>query len=617
VRTPERDRRPHDVATATFADEDRLPRVPLPTLEASCERFLAWCEPLLTAEQLLATKTAVAAFLRPNSRAHLLQAALEEYDASPGVHSWLDAFWSDRYLGRRDRIALNANFFYLFKESNLGQVERAAGLVAAAVDYKKWLDAERIPPVVERGRLASMEQNRFLFSTTRIPGEDVDTVRTPYSADWPGASRHRHIVVFFRGHIFRLEVIGAHGSAHTVDDLAAGLRALIADPAARSRARVSIGHLTAKPRADWAASRRSLLDRYPRNAEPLDEIETALFCLCLEETAPDNVVEACDQLLHGDSANRWFDKSLSLIVFADGTAGINVEHSCLDGLTIVHFIDALLAQSDDDRPGATGAPAQGTPTVASIEFEIDGELQADVTAAADSFRAAAADTATAVLSLDDFGAHRAKQLQISPDAFAQMAFQLAHKRTKGFVGATYESVSTRHFHHGRTEAMRVVTPEVVRLVNTMDDPSADDAARRTALLAAAERHVQLTKECQAGQAPEQHLWELLLAERRRTAGLDASERLALYDSPGWLTMRDDYLSTSSTPSTSVEYGGFGPTSSHCIGIGYLLLADRTNLHLSAPRTASDDLRVFVARLQDASSELQAVLAGGRSDARPG
>ena len=60
---------------------------------------------------------------------------------------------------------------------------------------------------------------------------------------------------------------------------------------------------------------------------------------------------------------------------------------------------------------------------------------------------------------------------MSPDAFVQMAYQLAHRRAKGLTGATYESIATRQYRHGRTEAMRVVTPEVLTFVSTMEDPA--------------------------------------------------------------------------------------------------------------------------------------------------
>lgn len=348
----------------TFAQEDSLPRVPLPTLEASCERFLAWCAPLLTADQRAATEAEVAAFLRPGGPGRALQAALEEYDATEGVHSWLDTFWPYRYLGRRDRIALNANFFFLFRDPAPGQpqsqVERAAGLIAGAVDYKRRLDQEAIPPVVQRGVPQSMVQNRFLFSATRIPGAQQDTVRSPYTDAWPGPSGARHIVVFHRGNLFRMEVLGADGVPHSLDDLEAGLRAVQKAGAEPAAAGTSVGHLTTMARAEWATARESLRAHHPRNAAALDDIETALFCVCLEDTAPADVQEACDRLLYGGGGNRWFDKAVSLIVFADGRAGINVEHCELDGTTILSFTDALLSAPAEEHSARSGARSQGS-----------------------------------------------------------------------------------------------------------------------------------------------------------------------------------------------------------------------------------------------------------------
>jgi carnitine O-acetyltransferase len=239
---------------------------------------------------------------------------------------------------------------------------------------------------------------------------------------------------------------------------------------------------------------------------------------------------------------------------------------------------------------------------------LDADLQADVQAAAAAFAAYAADTASSILAIEGFSSERAKQLRMSPDAFAQMAFQLAHQRAKGHVGATYESIATRHYRHGRTEAMRVVTPEVVRFVTAMDDAQADEPTRRAAFRAAAEKHVERARECQAGHAPEQHLWELQLIQKRRGAELGVTEPLALYETPGWLTMRDDYLSTSAVASTHVRYFGFGSTSRKCIGIGYVLLPDRFDLYLSTPRAVSEQMSVFAERLLEAVRELEDLLA---------
>ncbi|WP_228001235.1 choline/carnitine O-acyltransferase [Nocardia australiensis] len=599
----------------TFAADDHLPRVPLPTLEDSCTRLLQWCAPLLNADEFAATEAAVADLLRADSPGRTLHAALAEYDATPGVGSWLDLFWPSRYLGRRDRIALNANFFFLFGDDTplatstaADQVERGAGIIAAAVDYKLALDSESVPPVTQRGKQLSMWQNKYLFSETRIPGVPQDSVRVPYSDEWPGHSEAKHIVVFFRGSMFRMDVIGADGVPYAFEDLADGLRSVLKTGARSARTDIAVGHLTTKARPEWAASRQ-VLRADPANAASLDTIETALFCVCLEDFAPRDEMQACDHLLHGDSANRWFDKSVSFIVFGDGQAGINIEHCGLDGTTILSFVDTLLEQPVTEHAAHSGAQPQGLPLVEPIEFVLDVAQRADIAAACADFARYAAENATTTVSFENFGTARAKQLGISPDAFAQLSYQLAHRRSKGITGATYESIATRQYRNGRTEAMRVVTPQMVAFVDAMQDPAIAAGAKKDAALAAAAAHVERAKQCQAGDAPEQHLWELQWIQRRRGAELGVVEPIALYDSPGWTIMRDDYLSTSSAPSVNIRYFGFGSTSPKCIGVAYVLLPDRWNLYLATPEPVADQMHAFADQLRTAVADLEALLSG--------
>ncbi|WP_236073039.1 choline/carnitine O-acyltransferase, partial [Streptomyces tardus] len=488
------------------------------------------------------------------------------------------------------------------------QIRRAAGLIAAAVHYKRQLDEESLPPVTQRGQALTMEQNKYLFSTTRIPGEVQDSVRSPYSPSWPGPSGARHIVVLFHGRMFRLEVIGPDAVPHSLEDLESGLRAVLKSGAEPAGPGASVGHLTTMARAEWAATRQSLLDCHPRNADLLDDVETSLFHLCLDDLAPTGELEACDALLHGDSGNRWFDKAVSLVVFRDGRAGINVEHCELDGTTILSFTDALLGTPAEEQSRLSGAAGQGQPALIELEFGLSDDLRTQVVDAARAFAQYADATATTAVALDDFGTSDAKALGVSPDAFVQLAYQLAHQRAKGRLGATYESIATREWRRGRTEAMRVVTPEIVEFVRTFQDPSGDPADRRAAVRAAAAAHVARAKECKAGRAPEQHLWELQLIQKRRGAELGVTEEPSLFRTPGWTTMRDDYLSTSSAPSTHIQYFGFGSTSSRCIGVAYVLLPDRFHLYLSTPEPVAGQMRAFAAELRTAVGELRELLA---------
>ena len=576
-----------EFAASTFGNEDRLPRVPLPTLEDSCERFLAWCGPLLTADELARTRAGVEEFLRPDGAARRTQPILQQDTER------LDGFWDDRYLGRRDRIALNANFFFLFRDSELGRWSGRPSLVSAALEHKTLIDEERLAPVVQRGQgdVDGAEQVPVLHhADPRVP---ADTLRAPYGDGRP--SDARHIVVFHRGTAFRLDVIAADGRPYAPGDIADGLRAVLAAEGERG---AGVGALTTKARAEWADSRQALLALDPRNTDALDTVETALFCLCLEDAVPVDTLEACAGLLHGDCGNRWFDKAISLIVFGDGTSGVNVEHARLDGTTVAAFVDTLLA-AEAAPSGGTGTPPSCTP----VEFVLDDALKADVRDAAAAFTAYAEDLVTAVLPFETFGGEWAKKAGISPDAFVQMSVQLAHRRSRGFTGATYESIATRLFRHGRTEAMRVVTPESLRFVAAMEDASADERTREAALRTAAEAHVARARACQAGQAPEQHLWELQLVGKRH-----GETDFPLQETPGWRIMRDDCLSTSSVASDSIDYFGFGPTGAQCIGVAYMLRPGGLSVHLSAPRPLSGELKKFADALRASVRDLQDLLS---------
>ncbi len=58
----------------------------------------------------------------------------------------------------------------------------------------------------------------------------------------------------------------------------------------------------------------------------------------------------------------------------------------------------------------------------------------------------------------------------SPDAFVQMALQMAWYKTRGSFSATYETASTRMFLHGRTEVIRTLSEQSRAFVLGMANP---------------------------------------------------------------------------------------------------------------------------------------------------
>lgn len=85
----------------------------------------------------------------------------------------------------------------------------------------------------------------------------------------------------------------------------------------------------------------------PVNKASVDAITKSLFVVCLDQSIPvvnpsEDFNMAGIQVLHGggskqNSGNRWFDKTLQLIVNRNGINGINNEHSPCEGELFVRI----------------------------------------------------------------------------------------------------------------------------------------------------------------------------------------------------------------------------------------------------------------------------------------
>lgn len=62
-----------------------------------------------------------------------------------------------------------------------------------------------------------------------------------------------------------------------------------------------------------------------------------------------------------------------------------------------------------------------------------------------------------------------KKSKVSPDAYIQMALQLAYYRDAKKFCLTYEAIMTRLYREGRTETVRPLTIESAAWVKAMED----------------------------------------------------------------------------------------------------------------------------------------------------
>lgn len=238
-----------------------------------------------------------------------------------------------------------------------------------------------------------------------------------------------------------------------------------------------------------------------------------------------------------------------------------------------------------------------------LRFEHTDALSAAVERSERGAAALLGRTDLALLDFSDFGKRAIVRLGLSPDGFVQMAFQLAYYALTGETASTYESISTKRFLHGRTEAMRCVSLESVAFVRSVRGASGGTARASELLRAAVASHVATVQRCKEGRGVDRHLLGL-----RRMVEPDEPVP-ALFADPGYAILSRSVLSTSSLRSSpGVELTCFGPVVDEGFGLSYTVHDDSilvvvTNFHGLAS--------TFAGELECSLLEMHALLADAR------
>jgi carnitine O-acetyltransferase len=562
-----------------------LPRLPVPALTDTCGFYLELVRPLLGDGEYAATQRAAADFVRPGGAGELLQTRLLRWSSEQD--NWLDPLWDDWYLCDDTPLVVNVSPGFALTGGGRPQIERAAALLAAAVGLKGLIDSEQLEPDFEGGAPRCMREYARLFSSTRVPGATRDLpARYPDSRD---------VVVVHGERFFALDVLDPGGRPYGPAELEDALRQIVDDPAPVGP---SPGVLTTGKRPAWARAREHQLV----GGELLATVERAILVLVLEGGSPPphpRTAEAARLFLHGDGRSRWFDKSIQLVVATNGVAGFCMEHSGFDGSTAVRLAELLVGHENTATRGSGGS---GAAVPRPLDYEPTESSRGEITNAQRDVDALIRRTDLVVLEAE-LGKRAIVRHGVSPDGFVQMAFQLAFFTLTGQVASTYESVDTKRFLHGRTEAIRSVSDDSVAFTRALRGRRRRSEAA-TLLRAAIDRHVERLSRCKEGRGVDRHLLGLL---RMVEPG---EEPPALFTDDGYAKLSRSVVSTSALPSSpGVALTCFGPVVDEGFGLSYTIHDDSvccvvTNFHGQA-----DD---FADELARGLEEMNAVLArGGR------
>uniref|UniRef100_A0A2A4J498 Choline O-acetyltransferase n=1 Tax=Heliothis virescens TaxID=7102 RepID=A0A2A4J498_HELVI len=383
---------------------------------------------------------------------------------SPTVTDW---WLDDMYLKVRLPLPINSNPGMVFPRRHFAKMEEVADLGALFIDdlldYKEMLDRGELPleraTSREKGQPLCMEQFYRLLGVCRIPEVGKDRLELPpvkRGAEEP----EELVVVACRNYFYPIPVKAADRGRLTPGEMQAQLLHAMVDAAGAPPA-PRVGLLTSMNRDQWARAREQLI-KDEMNRMNLELISRALCILCLDEAGGDRADTDADtnamlRAMHGagtryHSANRWFDKTVQLIISSDGTVGMCYEHSAAEGVAVVRLAERALARAEvADRPAP---PPALLPAPQAMKWNITNDVQRTIETAARDLDRAISDLDHKVYTYRGYGREFMKSCRTSPDVYIQLAMQYAYYKMYGYLVTTYESASLRRFRNGRVDNIR-------------------------------------------------------------------------------------------------------------------------------------------------------------------
>jgi carnitine O-acetyltransferase len=541
--------------------EDSLPRLPVPSLEETSERYLKSIHPLLTKEEFSASQKAVAAFNQPGSIGQKLQERLVQRAQDPKIKNWIAEWWDDAaYLSYRDPVVPYVSYFYSFRDDRRRRnpAKRAAAITTAALEFKRQVDDKSLEPEYMRKKPMAMSSYQYMFNTSRVAALPAD-----YPIQYP-AEGNEHIIVMRNNQFWKVQTHVA-GKQLNTSELEQQFNkvyknAQLADP---------IGSITSFPRDQGAKARENILAASPLNAKVLEAIEASSFVVCLDSTMPVTLEERAHAYWHGDGANRWFDKPLQFIINDNGTAGFMGEHSMMDGTPthrLCDTVNALIVHNklDFDNPSIRS----DLPDPVAIKFETNAAVLDDLATAQAQFRQVIASHDLRVQAYQGYGKGLIKKFKCSPDAYVQMIIQLAYHKMYGKNRPTYESAATRKYQLGRTETTRTVSDDSVAFCNAMADPSVSREECEKLFRAAVNAHVKYTADASDGYGVDRHLFGL---KKLLQPGEETPE---IFKDPAFSYSSTWYISSSQLSSEYFNGYGWSQVVDQGWGLAYMINENR-------------------------------------------
>ncbi|XP_045458600.1 carnitine O-palmitoyltransferase 1, muscle isoform [Melitaea cinxia] len=593
-----------------YSFQGSLPRLPLPSVSDTMRRYLLSVRPLLDDENYARVERLAHEFEHTIAVKLQRYLVLKSWWSSNYVSDWWEEYV---YLRGRSPLMVNSNFYgtdTLLRPTSL-QAARAGTIIHFCLQFRRLIERQELEPIMLQGMvpLCSWQYER-IFNTVRVPGVESD--RLVHYSD------STHITVSHRGRYYKL-LMYSRGRLLNPAEIQVQIQQILDDDVPAEEGELRLAALTAGERTHWAQVRQTHFSR-GHNRTSLHCIERAAFHVCLDDIEygfDENDSNKLDHygriLLHGNGDDRWFDKSFNLCFSTNGSVGFNTEHSWADAPVMGYLWEYVIwheleygYEADGSARGAVAAP----PAPARLRWELSAPLRAAVERSHAEAQALLRDVDLRILMFAAYGKGFMKACRVSPDAYIQMALQLAYFRDAGRFCLTYEASMTRLFREGRTETVRSCTLESSAWVRSMLDESASIEQRMDLFIKATKRHQLGYQDAMAGRGIDRHLFCLYVVSKYLE--LESPFLQEVFNEP-WR------LSTSQTPLGQTKMldlkkypkcvsagGGFGPVADDGYGVSYIIVGEDTiffhvSSKISCPITSSSN---FVKQIEKSLQDVR-------------
>ncbi|XP_063681004.1 carnitine O-palmitoyltransferase 1, liver isoform-like isoform X4 [Bolinopsis microptera] len=590
-----------------------MPSLPVPSVADTMKRYLLTVRPFVNDEEYTRLQNLAEEF--KNGLGKRLQRYLwvKSWWSSNYVSDWWEQYV---YLRGRSPLMINSNYYCLdaiqFTPTHVRSA-RLANIITSLMKFKNDVDRQTLAPRFAMGTAPlCCEQYPRTFSTTRLPQLVQDTIEHYTDA--------KHVALYSQGKWYVLNVISG-GRQLTPIELQKQIiwieEASKTDVA--SPGEEDLSAMTSGERSKWASFRETFFSK-GTNRHSLHLIEQSLFVAILDDSEPGYDKENPDMLddyakgmLCGD--HIWYDKSFNVVVFKNGKIGMNAEHSWADATIISHLAEECfnwdIELGYDANGNCRGQPRDDTilSPPRRLRWDIPAEAVDQVEVARGVADDMKADLDLHIMKHDNYGKGFIKTCKISPDAYIQIALQLAHYKNQDKFCLTYESSMTRLFRSGRTETVRSCTSEACAFARAVIEKEPKDECKAL-LKTAVNRHTDLFRESMSGKGVDRHMFCLYIVSK--FLGEESPFLQEVLSEP-WR------LSTSQTPygqGTHTDLrkfpdrisagGGFGPVADDGYGVSYIIAGeDNIFFHVSSKKACPNtNSRKFAADIEEAMQDIK-------------